>query len=80
MTLMWLFIEQFVSISKALTAWIENDQFTNNCLEVKEKRRERLKSALFLRLKKRKTLCFGKKLEIFEKKFFSEKVAQCQKM
>ena len=31
-------------------------------------RRERLKSALYLRLKKRKTFFFGKKLEIFGKK------------
>ena len=35
----------------------------------KETRRERLKSALYLRLKKRKRLYFEKKLEIFE--FFS---------
>ena len=33
-------------------------------------RRERLKSALYLRLKKRKTFFLEKKLEIFEKKFF----------
>ena len=45
-----------------------------------ETRRERLKSALYLRLKKRKTFLFGKKLEIFEKKFLSENVAQCRKM
>ena len=44
-----------------------------------ETRRERLKSALYLRLKKRKTF-FGKKLEIFEKKFLPENVAQCRKM
>ena len=37
-------------------------------LELVETRRERLKSALYLRLKKRKTFFFGKKLEIFEKK------------
>ena len=43
-------------------------------------RRERLKSALYLRLKKRKTFFFGKKLEIFEKKILSENVAQCRKM
>ena len=36
-------------------------------------RRERLKSALCLRLKKRKTFFFGKKLEIFEKKISFEK-------
>ena len=36
-------------------------------------RRERLKSALYLRLKKRKTFFFGKKLEIFEKKISSGK-------
>ena len=43
-------------------------------------RRERLKSALYLRLKKRKTFFFGKKLEIFEKKILSENVAQCRKI
>ena len=43
-------------------------------------RRERLKSALYLRLKKRKTFFFGKKLEIFEKNFLSENVPQCRKM
>ena len=37
-------------------------------------RRERLKSALYLSLKKRKTF-FWKKLEIFEKIFLSENVA-----
>ena len=37
-------------------------------------RRERLKSALYLRLKKRKRLFFGKKLEIFDF-FLSENVA-----
>ena len=42
-------------------------------------RRERLKSALYLRLKKRKTFFFGKKLEIFEKFFLSKNVAQCRK-
>ena len=36
-------------------------------------RRERLKSAPYLRLKKRKTLFFGKKIEIFEKKNFFQK-------
>ena len=36
-------------------------------------RRERLKSALYLRLKKRKT--FWKKIEIFEKKILPKKVA-----
>ena len=47
-------------------------------------RRERLKSALYLRLKKRKKF-FRKKLEIFEKnlkfskKNFKENVAQCRK-
>ena len=35
-------------------------------------RRERLKSALYLRLKKRKTFFFGKKLEIFEKISFGK--------
>ena len=44
----------------------------DNLLEVeipKETRRERLKSALYLRLKKRKTFFFGKKkFEIFERK------------
>ena len=34
--------------------------------------RERLKSALYVRLKKRKTFFFGKKLEIFEKKIFGK--------
>ena len=42
-------------------------------------RRERLKSALYLRLKKRKTF-FWKKLEIFEKKIFFRKMSQCRKM
>ena len=44
-----------------------------NLLGLKETRRERLKSALYLRLKKRKTFFFGKKLEIFD--FFSKNVA-----
>ena len=35
---------------------------------LKESSRERLKSALYLRLKKRKTFFLEKKLEIFEKK------------
>ena len=37
-------------------------------MKIKVTRRERLKSALYLRLKKRKTVFFGKKLAIFEKK------------
>ena len=37
-------------------------------------RRERLKSALYLRLKKRKTF-FSKKLEIFEKKILLRKMS-----
>ena len=48
-------------------------------LYLNKTRRERLKSALYLRLKKRKTF-FGKKLEIFGKKILSENVAQCRKM
>ena len=43
-------------------------------LTKKKTRRERLKSALYLSLKKRKTF-FWKKLEIFEKIFLSENVA-----
>ena len=43
-------------------------------------RREHLKSALYLRLKKRKTFFLEKILEIFEKFFLSENVAQCRKM
>ena len=38
-------------------------------------RRERLKSALYLSLKKRKTF-FWKKLEIFEKKIFFRKMSR----
>ena len=37
-------------------------------MKIKVTRRERLTSALYLRLKKRKTVFFGKKLAIFEKK------------
>ena len=36
---------------------------------------ERLKSAPYLRLKKRKTLFLEKKIEIFEKKILSKEVA-----
>ena len=45
-------------------------------------RRERLKSALYLRLKKRKTFFFGKNLEIFEKNFFrkmSDSAEKCKR-
>ena len=41
-------------------------------VHVDQTRRERLKSAPYLRLKKRKTL-FWKKIEIFEKNFFFQK-------
>ena len=44
------------------------------CLEEKT-RRERLKSAPYLRLKKRKTFFLEKNLVIFEKKILSKKVA-----
>ena len=47
--------------------------------EKERTRRERLKSALYLTLKKRKTFFFGKKLEIFENFFLSKNVAQCRK-
>ena len=43
-------------------------QWENEWTERMKTRRERLKSALYLSLKKRKTF-FWKKLEIFEKKF-----------
>ena len=42
-------------------------------------RRERLKSVLYLRLKKRKTFFFGKKLEIFEKNFFRKMSRSAEK-
>ena len=41
-------------------------------------RRERLKSAPYLRLKKRKTL-FSEKIEIFEKNFFQKKSHSAEK-
>ena len=43
-------------------------------------RRERLKSALNLRLKKRKTFFLEKNLKFSKKKILSENVAQCRKM
>ena len=46
------------SLEKFEKMFFTSDQLT---------RRERLKSALYLRLKKRKRLFFGKKLEIFRK-------------
>ena len=48
-----------------------------NAIDSKKTRRERLKSALYLRLKKRKTF-FRKKLEIFEF-FFFQKMSQFRK-
>ena len=54
------------------------DTLTRQSSLVERTRRERLKSALNLRLKKRKTF-FSKKLEILEKIFLKENVAQCRK-
>ena len=51
------------------------NQSTLDIVEDSQTRRERLKSALYLRLKKRKTF-FWKKLEIFENFSLSENVAQ----
>ena len=41
---------------------------------------ERLKSALYLRLKKRKTFFLEKNLKFSKKKILSENVTQCRKM
>ena len=47
---------------------------------IQQTRRERLKSALYLRLKKRETFFLEKNLKFLRKKFLSENVAQCRKM
>ena len=55
---------------KHITGSIDHNNWT---------RRERLKSALYLRLKKRKKI-FWEKLKLIEKFFLSENVAKSRKM